>query len=70
MNLDDLKAERERLAAYGLHIALALVDAEIERITTRKDTSAPVARQAPARVTVASPPSKAAVRTAGKDKSA
>ena len=58
MNLDDLKAERERLAAYGLHNALALIDAEIERITTRKDTSAPVARQAPAKQTAA--PAKSA----------
>lgn len=66
MDLKELLAERERLAGYGLHNALALIDAEIERLT--RSDAAPVDRQAPARVTATSPPSKTAVRPAGKDK--
>lgn len=54
MNLDDLRAERERLAAYGFYHALALVDAEIERMAGRKD-AAPAERQAPARQTAVAP---------------
>jgi hypothetical protein len=53
MKLEDLLTERERLAAYGLHLSLALIDAEIERLSTRKEKAAPVERQAPARTTAA-----------------
>lgn len=50
--LHELIVERERLHAYGLSHALALIDAEIERLS-RPVEATPVDRHAPEHVTTA-----------------